>query len=34
MTASSIVTQSIRAGIPVNVRVLDAEGQELAGAVA
>jgi hypothetical protein len=29
-----IVTQSIRAGIPVSVRVLDAEGREVAGAVA
>ena len=29
-----IVTQSIRAGIPVNVRVLDVEGREVAGAVA
>ena len=29
-----IVTQSIRAGIPVNVRVLDVEGKEVAGAVA
>jgi organic hydroperoxide reductase OsmC/OhrA len=28
-----IVTQSIRAGIPVNVTVLDAQGTELAGAV-
>jgi uncharacterized OsmC-like protein len=29
-----IVTQSIRAGIPVNVRVLDVAGKEVAGAVA